>query len=1112
MTERLRATDFRFIAVCLALLAAATWFSVRNFCRAFPEASINFQVNRDEAAVLAGRFLAQQGYSTAGYRQASSFGFDDQAKTFLEREAGLEEDNRIMGSRVRLWHWSNRWFRPLQKEEFRADITPAGEAVGFAHELAEDAARPAATAAEARALAENFLRDSMRRDPAGLEFVEESDQARPHRTDRTFTWKERDFNLHDATNRVEVTVLGNEVGGYREYLKVPDQWTRDYERLRSKNEVTGTVDVAVMLALVVGLIVTIVTRVRRQDIRWRRAAWVGAIGVALSLCSNLNEFPLSLFGYPTTDSYESFISRQVIGAVVSALAVGGLLFVLAAGAEPLYREAMRDKISLGNLFGARGLRTRRFLLGAILGITLTGLFIAYQTGFYIVASRLGAWSPADVPYSDLLNTRFPWLFVLFGGYLPAVSEEFLFRMFAIPFLRKLVRWMPAALVLAGFIWGFGHATYPNQPFYIRGVEVGIGGLVLGLIMLRWGILPTLVWHYSVDAMYSAMLLLRSHSLYFRLSGAASAGIVVLPIVLALAAYWRRGGFEPEAGLLNGDEAGPVEPPAQPAAQLQAAIPGYRPLERRAWAAALALLAVGLLALRLPVSRFGDSPEYKLGAAQSRVSADAFVRAQGLDPDSFRHVTYPVVRWDEEDSLAAKYFLERQPTADVSARFEGNRPLRVWNTRYYRSLDKEEITVAVHPETGKVLGFSHALPEDRPGADIEAAEAQRIASAYAASQGFDTGAMDLKESQSEKKKARRDHNLVWEARPGDSRNLDEAHFRLAIGVAGDRVTSARSFWKIPEDYSRARERQNAISIAVLALRIAVMVTGLVWTLWLLIQNIRKGMVPWVATMRIALPASLLTSLGGLLALTLLYENYPTAIPISTFQTMAYVGLAMAAIGSFLLVATAVALVTSFFPESATAFRAVNRRVLGRDAAAAVLAAVGLELALRRVTGFLALRFHGAALYELSPPNLLATAAPAVSALTGAVQSAVLWAGMLAAFVLIARHMPRRWLVVPMVLLAMFAAVSGDVRTPGELALEYGGALLFAGAAAVFCYRFGRSNPLAYAVVLWLLALRGRLAELAGNDNPSFHLQGWIVTVVLVATVVWAVAPGFRKSGT
>src|SRR5215813_686188 len=138
MRERLTGSDYRFIAICLALLAGTVWFSARNFYRAFPEASIDFKVNRDGAQKLAGEFLSAQGYHVEGFRTAGQFDFDDDAKTFLEREVGLEQANRLMGSRVRLWRWKHRWFRPLQKEEFEVEITPRGELAGFGHQLPEE--------------------------------------------------------------------------------------------------------------------------------------------------------------------------------------------------------------------------------------------------------------------------------------------------------------------------------------------------------------------------------------------------------------------------------------------------------------------------------------------------------------------------------------------------------------------------------------------------------------------------------------------------------------------------------------------------------------------------------------------------------------------------------------------------------------------------------------------------------------------------------------------------------------------------------------------------------------------------------------------------------------
>jgi len=37
-------------------------------------------------------------------------------------------------------------------------------------------------------------------------------------------------------------------------------------------------------------------------------------------------------------------------------------------------------------------------------------------------------------------------------------------------------------------------------------------------MLRWGILATLIWHYTVDATLVGLLLIRSHSAYLQVSG------------------------------------------------------------------------------------------------------------------------------------------------------------------------------------------------------------------------------------------------------------------------------------------------------------------------------------------------------------------------------------------------------------------------------------------------------------------------------------------------------------------------------------------------------------------------------------------------------------------
>jgi hypothetical protein len=453
---------------------------------------------------------------------------------------------------------------------------------------------------------------------------------------------------------------------------------------------------------------------------------------------------------------------------------------------------------------------------------------------------------------------------------------------------------------------------------------------------------------------------------------------------------------------------------------------------------------------------------------------------------------------------------------ASALFERNRPMQVWVTRYFKSLDPEEITVGVHPETGRVTGFAHTIPETRPGADVPPERAREIAAQFAASLGWDTAAMDLKESSAEKKKARRDHLLVWEARPGDPRNVDQTRWRVEVGVAGDRATSARGFWKLPEAWERGRDRENALAIAITVSKIAAIAGLVVYALWILIQATRHGAVRWRAAIFLALPATLALPVAPLLSAGLMLKNYRTDVPLETFQAMTYVALGMGVVFGFLLMGGAAALVVTLYPDAVPALRRGNRAALAFDALAALVAATGMALALHRFEGILLDRFHAQAVLSIASPDIIVSAAPALAALANAVRGLLTDAALLGLLGLLAWQVTgpptqMRAMRYAAALLALCATLPSEVRTPGEFLLHYTISLATAAACIAFCWFFARRNYLAYALVLWMMALRTPMMELLGTGNAALQVQGWLIAGMMAASVVWAVAPAVLRRG-
>ena len=1102
METRLTRKDLAFIGGGVLVAAVSLAVGVHYFYQAFPEASIDFRVTRDEAKEQAADFIATRGFDLADYRHSAIFRYDNDTKTFLERELGLEGATQVIGDPVQLWRWSNRWVRELEKEEFQATVTTSGELVSFSHLIEEEAPGASLEEAEARHLAETFLTGELGRDLSTLDFVEAQAQERPNRIDYTFSYKLRDFAVGEAHYRFYVRLQGDQIGGFGEYLKIPEAWERDYAELRSRNETTGLVALTLLVLTILAMLVSFFSGIRARDIRWKTAAIFGAIAAVLTLLAQLNNLPLTSFNYDTTDTYGSFLTRQLLNSLFAAAVQGIFIFFLTAAAEPLYRRYYANQIQIGGQFTPAGLRTKRFLLGTILGLAMTPAFLAYQVLFYITAEQFGAWTPADIPYSEMVNTYIPWIMVLLIGFMPAVSEEFMSRAFSIPFLHKYLKFRWVAVVIAGLIWGFAHAGYPQQPFYIRGIEVGIAGIVVGYIFLRFGILAPLVWHYTIDALYTSLILFRSSNSYFVVSAALSAGLMLLPLAVALVLYLRQRRFADPTPLLNKSAAPPVSEAAadEPTAQ-QPAAPAptfaYTPLSKRrlGWAVAVVVVSLGFFALEYEKPL--DFVDVHLTRGEAEAKAVEHLKATGADASTYEVVTY---YQNQPSTMAIRYILERDSVAVVNRLYQEDLLASLWVTRFFRYGEKEEYRVAVHPEDGSLYSINHLLAEEAEGADLEEAQAEAIAVDHLRSYGFDVDLLELKESSSEKLPNRRDHRFVFEAAEGDPRNVDELRYRVRVNIAGNEPVSIYRFLKVPEDWQRERQESTTLKTALSGLLIVLIAAVVIHGLWLLVRRVRNEGIVWAPLIKIAAVAASFFLLDFLNGLSVVERAYDTRLTLSIFTITQILSFLLGSLGIGLMILAALGLATSLYPDWSARLRAARRVPEFRDAVVGVALILVASEAWQHLRGYVESRFISSdPTLGFGLPSGLDQYLPFWNPLSYGVVGTI-FVPIVAGLVLYySRVVIKKRLYAVVAGLGMGLIVSGGNAVHFDEflfeLLTFGTSIGFVVAAIVLLLR---NNLLAY-VLLGFVSVLSAVKSLGALSAPAYQLQAGILLLLVLVVV-------------
>ena len=1134
--ERLDGNDKKVLLIWILAGLLGAGVAYKYFFQAFPEASIQFKVPRAAALEQARQFAISQGAHLDGYQSTIIFQVDDTAKTYLEREVGLKQANQVMSNEVHIWYWQTRFFRPLQKEEFDVRVNPAGGIVGYAHQLEETAPGARLERAAAQAAAESFLRDVLHANLSLYEFREEEANFNdlPNRRDWSFSWERRGFRAKDAPYRLNVSLAGDRVSQYSEFLKVPEAWQRSYERLRSSNNFIEYIALLPYAFFLGGCLYVILSLGRSGLLEWRAGLILGAFLAVLFFIMTMNQWPLERAAYDTNTPYFGFFLSKLGQAALLSI-VSALLVVLAVvPGEPLYRVSQPDKIRLDVGLRFAGIRTKEFFIANFIGICLAAAHIGYITVFYIVSQKLGAWAPQDLSYTDVVSTWLPWVYPLTIGIYAATSEEFLFRLFAIPFLLRTTRSKFLAVVLPAFAWGFLHSNYPQEPAYIRGLEVGLIGIVAGLVMLRWGIWATLIWHYTVDAFLISTSLLRSEGIYLRVSGAIVGGAALIPLGIAAYFYLSRGQFEADPNLLNSARPlAPSQAEAMPGAA-EGAVPeavsetpaaevssAYVPMTSRA----LKILVIcGVLGLALVAGvkheEIGDFVRFQINRSEATNRADQALGDKKVDPAGYQTaatITYTF------DGYTNEYLRRTVGIAAANRIYRDQVPSAFWTIRYVRDSQAEEYMVVLKTD-GSLHSIHHTLDERAPGANLTKEEALALAEKYLREQKhIDLSAWNLVEPTTDKKPARTDHTFIWEqkaaidaASPQQGSN-GGAHIRMQLQVLGDEVSGYRVFIKIPEVWRDAESRTTAAQIAqtfgIVLLFGAAAITVIVVSVRSL-KDREIAQVPWRRLSKWSAIVLLAAIAAFVNRAPQLLNAYMTTMPLHTYYAILFISLlfvtALYAAGAFLLLGLSWFFIERTFGRGRIATWFGMRREYYRDAFCIVTFGMAVVMGIARLPKLLEhwpLVRHR---LNASVPDILDLLNPAAGTIASGILRSFLITGMVAIVVaLIAQYIRPRWERAALVILvAMLTAT--NAATLGTFLREAAfNAVVFA-AAWFGVKHILRFNVLGYLLLAAMTELIPDAIELLTQPNRYFHGNGYAVIAFAAAIVAWTLVPWTRST--
>jgi hypothetical protein len=649
----------------------------------------------------------------------------------------------------------------------------------------------------------------------------------------------------------------------------------------------------------------------------------------------------------------------------------------------------------------------------------------------------------------------------------------------------------------------------------------------------------------VDASLVGLLLIRSNSLYFKVSGVVVAAAALAPLIFAGVSYLSRGRFEPDEDLLNGAEpAGEIPFASAPAvAETTTSTRRYDALTPATMIFLAVCLVLGALAAwRLKTTSLGDYLELSVNAKTARARADEILRQRGLDPNTYKHAT---IFADVTDPVTNEFLRQRVGIARLNEIYDGEVPGAIWQVRYFRDSQPEEYSIKLGPD-GSKLAFHHRLAEDAAGATLSKEEAVAKAEKYLREvKKLDLNQWSLVEANSDKRIHRTDHELAWQQRtPIDSGStssndaVSHAYVRVKVAVLGDEVVDYRGsyyskpeareeleakeggttwmFIKIPDEWRRKQEEQTLFR-TIYSFAVPILLYGGlgITAIALFFKNLRSEAVRAIPWRRLALWAlwglvayGLIVGFGNRLQFFL--NSYQTAIPFKTMVGGIVIGLLLGAVfytgGLGVLFGIATYFSNRAFGEEQLPVGSRLPALYYRDALwIGVCGTAGL-LGLSHLIEFSSSHWqtvHRSLAFSLG--QYFDAVLPTGGILGSALIRSLFFTGFIAfvaAFV--ASVLRARWMRLSLFLLGALSLTGSSWGNGTDFAIRFLGEAILLGVLVFAVRRVMRFNVLGCLLVVACSSLLGAAAQLLGQPDAYYRTNGTAVVLMIGLLLAWPLA--------